>query len=240
MKILGTFGKGVPGAVAFNVSRAGSDNCDDACPHKGAACYFERLQLVYTAVERSLAARESEPLWRLCGMAMVDLQALERQGKAIPWFRFSVGGSLPHPSALAQADRDALRRLVNWLTERNIPIHLPIEASADNAKLAGYRALLGDACAVRFSAPDVDAFLGADGAASVVVGKGVARSLRIAAAQAVARARTLFSGRKCIVCPAISHGWAVRYAGMAPNARAKCGGCTACADRNVDVVYPLH
>jgi formate hydrogenlyase subunit 6/NADH:ubiquinone oxidoreductase subunit I len=76
---------------------------------------------------------------------------------------------------------------------------------------------------------------------SVVVGiKGMTCADKVSAAAAVAKARTAFTGRKTVVCPAITHSWAKRYKGVPANPSAKCGGCTMCADALVDIVYPLH
>ena len=113
-KILGTFGKGVRGSLSFNWSASGGKNCDTNCRMHpdtkradkiaGTPCYAMRLEMVYAGVKRSLQSREDIPPWKLCGMALVELQSLEARGVSIPWFRFSVDGSLPQPAEV-RADK---------------------------------------------------------------------------------------------------------------------------------------
>ena len=69
----------------------------------------------------------------------------------------------------------------------------------------------------------------------------------IAAAAAAAKAWSIRTGRRTIVCPAVRVSFLSRYAnGMSKAEKAvwrkknKCGLCRACANPLVDIVYPAH
>lgn len=247
MKILGTFGKGLPGSISINFGQSGGRNCDrDGCRShpkskradrvEGTPCYMVRLESLYTNVSAKLRDVESMPPARIVGQALVELSLHKRH---IPWARISVGGSVPQPSRVRKDRlfRSQFRALCQWFKVRSIGLHFPVETYK---KARFYRALVGDLVCVRESAQTVERFVKAKGAVSVYCGENLPRPLRVGYARLVAKKRTAATGRKTIVCPAITHNWAVRYSGMKPNPNAKCGGCTACADELVDIVYPKH
>ena len=248
-KLLGTFGKGIAGSISMNYSESGGSSCDTNCrlhpdtkrkdKVEGTPCYAMRMELIYSAFHNALKTRAKKPAWALCGQALLELQALEKRGVVIPWFRFSVAGSVPQPDQVRQDRlfRLQFRTLVKWLVERSIPVHLPVE-SYNKARF--YRGLVGDLITVRESAQTETRFRRAQGAVSLFVGEHLPRRQRVSKARQVAKDRREATGRKTIVCPAVTHGWAVRYDDMTSNPRAKCGACTACADGLVDIVYPKH
>jgi hypothetical protein len=246
----GSFGKGLDGSIAFNFGQSGGVYCDISCvahpdhigPNKlqgKLACYAARLELQRKSMRVNLDRKQNTSPAVLCGMALLELQYMAAQGVVVPWFRFSVSGSVPKPSQVRfdQLFRAQFRALVQWLVNYGVDVHLPLESYG---KARFYRSLVGDLITVRESAQTERRFLTAKGAVSVVAGSGLPRAERTAAAAKLAKQRTAASGRKCIVCPAITHGWAHRYDGMRKNNRAKCGACVACADSLVDIVYPMH
>lgn len=205
----------------------------------GTPCYAVRLEKLYTTMHDSLSRRETLPPWKICGMALVELQSKHANGENIPWFRISVAGSLPQPSAVRKDSlfRNQFRALIKWLVAHDIPVHIPVETYA---KARFYRGLVGDLVTVRESAQTESRFVKATGAVSVFVGEDIPRKERVGKARQVAADRREATGRKCIVCPAITHSWAVRYDGMPKNNKAKCGSCVACELPMVDIVYPKH
>jgi hypothetical protein len=71
---------------------------------------------------------------------------------------------------------------------------------------------------------------------------------RVEACRSLAKARYEATGRNTIVCPAVVTSFKhklcrdpqekPRMKALAD--KAKCGNCTACANGNIDIVYPAH
>jgi hypothetical protein len=179
-------------------------------------------------------------------MAIDAVMKLLLAGIVIPWFRFSVSGSLPRLTweslKTDKAFCDALRRLVLLLVENDIPVHLPKEGESAEV----YRFLLGDLITVRrsFSQEIEQWHEYTAGASSVVVGDyGDTRKERIAKARAAAREHEQRTGRRTVVCPAVLsniNNHIRRQEGRPQVSKAQCGTCTACAVDTFDIVYPKH
>ena len=241
--IIGQFGKGIDGSISVNFGVSGGLNCDDRCVHKGSTCYAERIEIRPDRVQLrdKLKRHQRKRASQVCGQAIIEIQRLLNRGRSIPWVRFSTSGSLPQPSKVRQDKlfRTQFRTLVRVCVDNGIPVHIPVET---HAKARFYRSLVGDLVTIRESAQTARRFIWAlDGALSFVVGS-IGQPLldRIREAREMAAKRTHLSGRKTIVCPAVTCGFRAKLGIRTPNPLAKCGSCTACADPEVDVVYPLH
>lgn len=237
--VLGSFSKGTEGSVTLNFATSGGINCDKWCLYHPASinplavtlstsarCYAHRKE---TRKDRSqlyakLKRHEEMPQHLVVSRAMSEVDMLVASGHRIPWFRFSAFGSVPNIPPHNFWD------LVKRLVTLNIPVHLPVE-TFDKAKV--YRFALGNLnVAVRQSITDPAQWTTTPGAVSVVAGNmGMKFQQRIALAKTMAAARRTSTGRKTIVCPAVV---------SRNNPKAKCGSCTACANPEMDVVYPMH
>jgi hypothetical protein len=253
--ILGGFSKGVANSVSINFGLSGGKNCDKRCPHLCTVCYAQNVEKRGDRIplKNKLARHQKMSPALLCGRALVELQTMAASGIIIPWVRISTGGSVPMP-AVVRGDKffaSQMRALLMWCAAQHIPVHFPVET---HSKARFFRAVVGPLATVRESAVNIGRFFRAIGAVSVVAGnRGQTMLDRIATATATAKQRTQASGRKCIVCPAVTAGFKYKLSGIRwrtsgkkigpqpqPNLRAKCGNCTACADDGCDVVYPLH
>lgn len=237
-EVLGSFGKGTTGSVTLNFATSGGANCDTACayhpnstnPNASAAdarCYAAATERRHDRVQllAKLERHEATDADILIASATAEM---DRRGWRAPWFRFSSFGSVP---ATVPAN---LLSFVVRLRENGIPIHFPVESAA---KADRYRtALSGTGIAVRESVTDTSRWLSANTPVSIVAGsmRETPRQ-RIAAAKAIAAQRTTAVGRKCIVCPAVA---AMHL--RTKSDKAKCGSCTACANPEIDIVYPVH
>jgi len=238
--ILGGFGKAIKGAVSLNFGRSGGKHCATACPYhprstskyasvEAARCYAatcesrpDRTQLA-SKLDRH---EDTEPV-ELIDAARVEFAKKAARGGGVPWFRFSSFGSVP------DIVPHNFRQFCLEILAAGTPIHLPIEESET---VSTYLAAVGDIVTVRASvaAPEFNAY---NGACTTVVGDMKANTPRerVALASIAAKARTAASGRKCIVCPAV----AAQHLRTKSKA-AKCGNCTACAKKDIDVIYPAH
>lgn len=276
--VLGSFSKGADGSVSINFGTSGGSNCSKRCIHHPDSKRANATRKCYAAaVERradrvqlheKLKRHERMTAARLCGAALLELQRMERQGKLPPWVRFSTNGSLPMPSSAGNLFLIQLRSLVQWIVDRGIPVHLPVE-SHDKAEF--YREAIGDLVTVRESLQTPGSHTTAQGAVSWVAGADITgkniRARRIERARQEAKERREATGRKAVVCPAVCNGWKLKTAqsqasgalrkhgesspehnetlAQVQNAtvaasNAKCGNCIACSLPSVDIVYPLH
>ena len=246
--VLGTFSKGIPGSVSLNFDLSGGKNCDTGCkyhPAQQGTCYAVRLEGRHD--RRELAAKlkrhgKTDPAI-ICGRALAELSDRVCRGISVPWLRISTSGSVPSPAA-ARANprfRATLRALLPFCPDNSIPVHFPDETTP---KARYYRSIVGDLVTVRESATTLRRFVTTSHTASVTAGQpGTSRTVRVVTAVKVAMAKRTETGRRVIVCPAVTHSWAsnpIKSNPIPRNPRAKCGSCTACAQGNTDVVYPLH
>ena len=208
-----------------------------------------------------LGRHEALPAADIVGRAIVEVSAMFLRGISVPWFRFSTNGALPGRAA-ALADRrfiPLLRELLSTLGKHKTPIHFPVESAG---KAEFYRETIGDLATVRESiqTPDMSADTIAThsipaGPCSFTAGESVGagpnkRGRILVAAAAAAAAWAKLTGRKTIVCPAVRVSFISRTkAGRGSRSleqvaewrnNAKCGSCTACANKTYDIVYPAH
>jgi hypothetical protein len=235
-KAIGRFSKGVKGSVSLNFCLAGGKYCDKSCnnhPASGGSCYAIRPQKMYPTMAKSLSSKEGVDPGDIVEQAIDEV----KRKKSIPWFRFSVAGSLPHQKDSTPKFEGKLIELVDILRERGVPTHLPVECPS---KVGFYNGMLENKVTVRLSIQHPADFLSYLGPCSLVVGGEFTRhkrgnsimSQRIAASKSAAKARRQLTGRAVMVCPAIK--------GLRATNKSKCGKCKACAMANIDVVYPLH
>ena len=244
--ILGTFGKGIDGSVSINFCQSGGKYCDKDCAYhpqsnvdsslKG-SCYAVRLEArgPRKNLRTKLVRHSRTKPENVARRALSELNQLHDAGIAIPWVRVSTAGSVPNPHQATPGFIEALKELLEWCMDKEIPVHFPVETKA---KAAFYRTKLAWRVVVRESCTNYQRFMDTGSAATIVAGdETMNRIERVIAAKKVAKDRMESTGRRTVVCPAV----ASRYLNNnIPNDKAKCGNCTACALPNVDVVYPLH
>lgn len=253
--ILGTFSKGIENSVSINFGLSGGANCETSCQHhpeNNGACYAVRAETRPDRKEltKKLEGHEAMPAYKVCGKALIELRELTRRGYSIPWVRFSTNGSLPSAKKVRENKlfRTQFRKLVEFCVENEIPVHIPVES---NKKARFYRSLVGDIVTIRESIQNKKRFESAVGAVSIAVGAGKKLNDRIDSAREVSRNRTEKTGRKTVVCPAVvsSFRYKLKNRGLSAAkktelknrySKAKCGACTACAQSDVDIVYPIH
>jgi hypothetical protein len=233
--VLGSFSKGIKGAVSINFGISGGANCATSCRHhpthydgaesNDGKCYAvivenraDRVQL-----KDKLERHEKLPASQIVGRALVELSRLALHGKRLPpWVRISTNGAVPAP-ADALADRrfiPLLRELLAFCKTHSIPVHFPVETAE---KHSFYTAQCGDLATVRESIQTHDmnaCTIGThaipNGAVSFTagetVGKGGNKRKRIlSAAVSAAAAWSARTGRKTIVCPAVRVSFLSRY-----------------------------
>lgn len=248
---VGTFSKANNG-LALNFGRSGTDHCDTNCPMHPSQnipgiykCYAERVERRYDrkSLLNKLARNYKEDPKTLCDEATSFILYTKQD---IKWFRFSAFGSVPNPETAKQNKGfiQSLKRLITTLNKMNIPIHFPIETKH---KTDYYRSILRNMdVVVRESATSIDRFLNSKRAVAYIGGnREMSMIQRIAEARNIAKLRTIKSGRKCIVCPAVVVSFnrmlsVRRKQKIISENKAKCGNCVACAKNNVDIVYPIH
>lgn len=241
--VLSTFGKGVPESIAINFSWSGGPNCDSGCAQlQSGDCYAIELEKRgdRKGVTDKLKRHAELPPAQLVGRALLELQLLVGKGHKVPWLRISTGGSLPQPENASALFISQFRALLKFAIGQGAKVHLPVESKA---KADFYRATVGDLVTVRQSLQSEADVASQDGAVSIVVGSNIRqgtriRDRRVEEAKQVARARKAATGRNTIVCPAITAGWQKR-AGKRDD-KILCGQCTACANNELDIVYPFH
>lgn len=247
---LGTFSKGIAGAVSVNFGASGGANCDVGCKHHPESTARDPTNACYAvtveqrgdrkALATKLQRHQKLGAAQVVGKALLELQQLTSKRKRIPWIRISTNGSVPQPGDMTPLFASQFRALLNFARSQAIPVHLPVETPT---KARIYRKLFGDLATVRESADDVARFLRARVPVSCTAGKpGTSYRLRIAAARKLAARKRKRSGRKVVVCPAVLNTFVSRGKGNEHkrNKRAKCGVCVACACPDTDIVYPLH
>lgn len=223
--LIGTYGKGVAGSATVNFTTSGGKHCDDSCPLKGNGCYAITTEAMKPSITINLERKQDNISDYL--QALVAPKALSKL-KAAPWVRFAAFGSIPAPADLTLQDFNHLRTIGASLDHSKV--HFPTEtlAKADMLKVAGFTPRVS----VATSTENLHKVLQAGHVASCAVkGDKLARgkNKRAHSAQAITFVRDLRAqGINAKVCPAVA-------------GNAKCGACTACADKQVQViVYPMH
>jgi hypothetical protein len=256
MQVLGEFSKSVDGSKSLNFDVSAGSNCDDQCRYHPRSTADNAVGGCYAVVVESRADRrqltdklvrhgKTDPV-TIVNAAIVEIGQLTEKRKKLPWFRFSTNGSVPKLSELSERKKTAVisafRALVKTLSVNGCDrsrIHLPVE-TADKAREYSE---LSDVVTIRESVQSVDHSYKPSWGCSFVVGEDIQdgkniTGRRVDAAKQFAKKRLESTGRKTIVCPAVTSGWQKRFSGR-PD-KILCGQCTACANTNLDVVYPYH
>ena len=239
--ILGVFGKGIKGSIALNYAESCSPDCDLNCPYhfksiskhavnRKVRCYAHKLE--NRSDRRDLLSKlQRHRRTNKVSLTASAIEETERIGPSnIPWVRISAFGPVP------PIPPDNFRQFCEPFADGK-HLHLPVESWAKTVK---YRKVLeGLNVAVRRSCPTVNHFMRASirsNPVAVVVGNmDQAPMERLTDSRQVAKRRSRRTSRKCIVCPAI----AVQH-NRKRSKLAKCGNCTACANPEIDIVYPAH
>lgn len=250
-KHLGTFSKGVPGSLTINFGLSGGIHCDASCAHHpdsttiGAdrSCYAVTVENRHdrTQLKGKLARHENLSPSIVLGRCLNELKTAIDKGYRVPWLRISTNGSLPQPGNVSAILKAQLVSLARLCRNNGIPLHIPVET---HDKAVFYRAIFGKLATVRESLQVESDQTIVDGAVSFTAGADIQsgraiRLRRIEAAREAARRRRKATGRKTIVCPAVVGSFIHRH-DKERKASLKCGSCTACANPEMDIVYPLH
>ena len=231
------FSKAMPDHFAVSFSRSARDNCDTSC-RLWDSCYATRIERIYPELNVKLGRHYRRGAVWVCNHALAELQT--GPVKPVDWARLSVDGSMPARSTMSRRRWrvfvQALRRLVKAVQHRNAAWHIPVESYG---KARSYRsALRGLGVVVRRTsqAGNVAELIrtSADHV-SWVVAKRIQRGhvSKAERAENVAEAYHVANelrahGKSVVVCPAIA-------------GNSKCGKCTACASRFVDItLFPFH
>jgi hypothetical protein len=255
--VLGTYSKGNEFSLSVNISSSGGVDCSKLCTHHPLStllnalrdCYAVALERRYDRVQLNakLQRHEAMPPWRVVGIALVELQDLIAKGNRIDWVRISTSGAVPEwdSNRCTPLFKSQLKAFLTYCSQHGIKVHFPVETWE---KAEGYRSLVGDLICVRESIHDVEHFVSAPGAVSTSTGYGLKLLGRIAAARDLAKRRFAATGRRTIVCPAVTSSFLLRLARTAADKlrrrevakKSKCGSCDACANDAIDIIYPAH
>lgn len=251
--VFNSFGKGTDMSVALNFGSSSGPNCWVGCRHHQQstadnptyACYSTTSEKMRPTVRQSLVDKEAGSPLAFLALAYQQLQDLYRfldsRGLELDWLRISAAGSVPSPEQIPEHERkrfeNILRMMVRLCVEKGTKIHFPVESVE---KQQYYSSIVRDLATVRLSLQDSDSELSNTTPCSFVVGKEITsrnsrsvRKDRVSLARSRARERYLATGRKTIVCPAITSTWA-------KGRKIRCGECPACGNEDIDVIYPLH
>lgn len=246
--VLGKFDKGIPGSTTLSFCSSAGVYCETSCrfhpdstdPDPDRKCYAVRTENrpdrgnLKPKLERNSEVGP-ETVTRL---ARLEIERKVLTGTPVPWFRISTFGSAPGPEQATPAFIEALKDLLEFTENHDIPTHFPVESEA---KAQFYREQLGWRAVVRESCQNDERFLTAAGAVSVAAGhRSMSCKDRLVHARNLAKLRTTLTGRKAVICPAVAAHRNYLDRPKASQARSKCGNCTACAQPHVDVIYPLH
>lgn len=223
--LIGSFGKGIQGSVTINFGVSGGSNCDDSCTLKNNGCYAITTEAVKPSITVNLERKQNNLTQYLT--ELTSPKALAKFNSA-PWIRASAFGSIPAPEQVTDEQYSLLQTFAAGIDNPNL--HWPVE-TLDKARL-----LRSVGFNPRYSAgldmsKAVSAVIQGFNTSLVVEGPKKARgkNKRKHSEPAFIAMRDLTSqGITSKVCPAIA-------------GSAKCGACTLCADKDIDVIiYPMH
>jgi hypothetical protein len=223
---IGTFSKGVTGAVTLNFAPSGGKYCSDTCPLKGNGCYAQHVEKMKPSVKLS-----NERKARVLSNTLAEM--LARLDTAAPWIRLSAFGSVPSATQLTEKQTELFRQLGEKLAPVSERVHFPVE-TASKYKLytrLGFfpRLSLGN----NPSSKRLCRAMHADEQISLVADTGDRKlgwtKRQIDYARALRRKlQKRFPAKTVKVCPAVA-------------GSAKCGECTLCGRDGADIViYPRH
>lgn len=211
------FSKGIKESAALSFGLSAKSLCEKSCRMlQLGLCYAEKPEKRYKAYYKKLIRnRRTDPVNLLNGAAheLTDLP--------LKWFRFSVSGSLPLLYSLKY--KKAFYDFCKSLIDRNVKIHCPVESKR---KASLYRSIVADLpIVVRRTIQKKSELTTFNDCAAYVVGDTPGKHN---IGPAFELAKELRQTKSVVVCPAI-------------HSDSKCGKCTACANKGVDIVlYPLH
>lgn len=255
--VFSSFGKGNNGSISLNYGRSSGKNCSRNCRYHAdstnedaiGGCYSTTNEYQRRSVRNFLDDQEDRGALQTIGLAMIhfgELLAFAQNNDdtvEITWLRFSSAGSVPFEHQIPAADKKRyeklLRQFIVRVLSHGVKVHFPVE---DETKRAYYHRLIGDLVTIRLSAQSESEFLSTSAPCSFVGGvkinsathPGQVKKARIVESKRLAKLRYETTGRKTIVCPAIVSTFEKR------DRKILCGDCTACANSNIDVIYPLH
>lgn len=219
MKILGEFGKGVPGAIALNFAQSGGINCDPGCQFFESFCYAQNLEQHRSSLRANLQ-------WKADHLDEYLSAILQQRPKLeeAPWIRFSAFGSVP--ASLTDEQSHAFRAIASVLDPERT--HFPVETrdKVDLYRALGFHPRLSLQTAVP-EALDVPLSVVADDPADRARGWTGRNMDRARQLRRDLQAR--FPRASVKVCPAVL-------------GSAKCGQCRACSGLGgADVtIFPGH
>ena len=223
--LIGAFGKGRAGSVTVNFGVSGGRNCSDTCTLKGNGCYAITTEAVKPSITVNLERKQNNLTKYLT--ELTSPAALNKLNRA-SWIRCSAFGSIPDPAEITQEQTNLFKQIGQGIN--NKLLHWPVE-TLDKARF-----LRSVGFNPRYSAgldknKAICATIMGFNTSLVVEGTKLARgkNKRIHSAAAFDTAKDLNKrGIRAKVCPAIA-------------GSAKCGDCTLCADKQVQVIiYPKH
>lgn len=254
---LGTFSKGNEFSLSINFGLSGGRHCDIQCAHNPSNpdpeapkdCYAVRAELRpdRKQLRDKLERHESMSPSLVVGKALSELQYLLSKGKRIDWLRISTNGAVPpwNSRSCTRLFKTQLRALLSYCRDNGIKVHFPVETFE---KAEGYRSLLDGLVCVRESVQNPEDFIAAPGAVSTSAGAGLPYLKRIEECQSLAKQRYESTGRRAIVCPAVTSSFRLKLERDPAKKeqrreianRSKCGNCTSCSNGLVDIIYPAH
>jgi hypothetical protein len=219
--LVGTFSKGIDGALSINFAPSGGVNCDPSCT-LFSKCYGTKTEKRQPNITTNLVAKSEFPMEYIR-----ELAKAARLIATAPWVRFSVFGSMPNTPSKEWVKE--FQELANHLSPKNT--HFPVE-TIDKANVVSDAGLYPRVSA-GLDHDRLDAIFDHNHLASAVVDLGTIltyRNKKKLAPLAHAKAAEFRAkyGVSVKVCPAII-------------GHAKCGDCKLCANPDVDlVIYPKH
>ena len=231
---LGTFSKGRENSIALNFGQSGGKNCSPKCQAlKRGVCYAVHTERLKPSIAVSGERKEQAGFYECCLSYRLEIHKLKKQGKPIPWIRFSTFGSVPN-RPLRPHEIAAFVSLVRSFPGKS-PVHFPVETrqKRDRFKAILWAHGLQDRLEIRLSCQSDKAMMeefSAGNAASRIVSNGATKRERLANAQKLAK--RLGPGAR--VCPAIASTVLRRPRPV------KCGDCTLCAQFGGMILYPEH
>jgi hypothetical protein len=228
-KVLGTFGKAVKNNRHLSFGISGGKHCEISCIHLKKDCYAKKVENYRkNSVGAKQARHENIHPTNLCHLATYEVSTIDDGN--LDWFRFSTFGSVPKKQInKGKGFQNAIRGLVKAVKAKlSNPknIHFPVESFN---KARDYRNILkGLGVVVRQSLQSRKELKDYKGQASIVIGDWSQTPKQRAAEARQVASEQRDKGKTAVVCPAVV-------------STSKCGQCTACSSKSVDIVlYPLH
>ena len=221
LTLVGSFSKGIAGALSINFAPSGGVNCHKSCTLY-ARCYGTKTEKRQPNIKTNLDKKAENPI-----RYIRELADNARLIALAPWVRFSVFGSMPN-----NPTPEWLENFVKLASELNPNItHFPVETirKANIVREAG----LNPRVSAGLDHDRVKHILKNNHLASLVLDLGVNvnhKNKKRLGRVAIQKAKEFkqLHGVTVKVCPAII-------------GQAKCGACKLCARKDIPIViYPKH